>query len=506
VDFFQDPVGCLSRAYRRIGPVAVAGQVIPGLFRERRHALALGPEFNRQVFGDPVTFRTTGQVLRGPAGSAMRRVREGLTAMNGEKHRKQRQLILPLFAKKAFDGYCADMAAVAGSLIEHWPAGTTVDMAELLRQLALRSSARLLFGREDPARAESLGAMLRQLLKRNFDPVVWLWPVNCPGTPYRGLIKHAERLERELLDTVKRRRATPAQHADMLDILIRARDENDAMMTDQELIGQSAVLFGASYETQSNAMTWTVFLLVQHPEVMADLWDELDRTLGGAPPTIPDLDRLPLLDAVLKESMRLLPPVPFTIRSVTRPVEVGGAPLRNGDRVICSHYITHHLPDLYPEPERFLPERWSEIKPSQYEYLPFSAGPRFCVGRTLAMTMMKVSLAMIVQRWRFTILPGSRISRSVKVTMGPKYGLPMAIHKQDRRFESVRVRGNIHEMVDLPPASRRTHPRHGIPRPWVLRPDALESHRGCPFARTTRPESTGVDASVQPTKPGELSR
>jgi cytochrome P450 len=100
VDFFRDPVGCLCRAYRQIGPVAVAGQVVPGLGQERRHVFALGPDFNRQVLGDPATFRTTGQFLRGPAGSALRRVREGLTAMNGEKHRRQRQLILPLFTKE----------------------------------------------------------------------------------------------------------------------------------------------------------------------------------------------------------------------------------------------------------------------------------------------------------------------------------------------------------------------------------------------------------------------
>jgi cytochrome P450 len=382
------------------------------------------------------------------------------------------------------------MVAVVGTLLERWPAGTTVDAAYLLRQLALRSSARILFGREDPERAETLGAMLQQLLKRNFDPCVWLYPFNLPGAPFRGLLQHAERLECRLMETINVRRSTPPQHADMLDILIRARDENDAMMTDQELIGQATILFGASYETQSTVMTWTVFLLAQHPQVMAELCDELGRTLGGAPPTIEQLERLSLLDAVLKESMRILPPVPFTIRSVTRAVDVGGVPLRKGDRVICSHYITHHLPDLYPEPERFLPARWSEIKPSQYAYLPFSAGPRFCIGRSLAMMMMKVALAMILQRWRLTVVPGARIDRSVKVAMGPLRGLPMSIHKQDHRFQSVRVSGDIHEMVDLPPPTRLFTAQNGIPKPWITRPEFLERHAVCPCSRTTLSQET----------------
>ena len=220
-------------------------------------------------------------------------------------------------------------------------------------------------------------------------------------------------------------------------------------MTDKDLIGQAAVLFAASYENVGNSLTWTLFLLAQHPRVLARLQEELEQTLKGEAPTSAQLDHLPFLDAVIKESMRVLAPVPYLVRAVDCPTGLGGIPLHKGDRIFCSPYFTHHMPELFPEPERFLPQRWSNIQPGAYDYLPFGAGPRFCVGYAFAMTEIKIALAMILQRWRLSVLPGARINRAVKVMMYPRDGMPMTIHPQDGRFQAVPVRGNIHDMVDL---------------------------------------------------------
>ena len=100
--------------------------------------------------------------------------------------------------------------------------------------------------------------------------------------------------------------------------------------------------------------------------------------------------RLPLLDAVVKESMRILPTVPYTVRAVAERTELGGVPAFPGDRVVCSHYVTHHMPEIYPQPDRFDPLRWFTIRPSSYEYFPFSAGQRVCLGRYMAMMLMKL--------------------------------------------------------------------------------------------------------------------
>ena len=172
------------------------------------------------------------------------------------------------------------------------------------------------------------------------------------------------------------KRAAGAPGDDVISTLIRARDARARWMRDRDVVGQATMLFAASYETTANAMTWTLFLLAQHPQVAEDLAAELDAALRGGPAGLDALERLPLLDAVLRESMRIFPPVPYAIRLVRGDGRsLGALALRDRDRVIVSHYVTHHLPELYPDPERFDPSRWQGLRRGPYEYLPFGAGP-----------------------------------------------------------------------------------------------------------------------------------
>jgi cytochrome P450 len=440
-----------------MGPLSYCGRVVPWKKREQKSVLALGPEYNRLVLGDIATYHTSAQTRGGPPNSALRRVRFGLTAMNGDKHRQQRQQVIGFFAKKAIDSYHDEVVAGTDRMLNSWPAGRVVDMSLLVKKMMLHLSARILFGREDPAQSDRLGDMIGELFHLNWRLGVFLFPFNLRGTPMRRLLRHAEKMECELQSMIdNRRRLPPPEKGDILDLLIRCRDTSDSHMTDADLLGQATILFAASYETQANALNWTLFLLSQHPDVLANLCDELWHVLQWGAPSLDDMDRLPYLEAVLKESMRILPPVPFTIRIVARETELGGILLQPRDRVICSHFITHHLPELYEEPEQFRPERWFSIDPNQYEYLPFSAGPRWCIGKNLAMAMMKIVLARLVQKWRFTMAPHARIDRYVSVTMAPKQGLPMVLAPQDRRFELVPVTGNVREMVTLKAHGRQS--------------------------------------------------
>lgn len=467
--FFRDPVACLKYVQRRNGPLTALGHLAQVGQREFINVVALGPDYNRQVLGNPSTFISPGQVVPGPRNTALQRIRAGMTKMNGDKYRRQRQLILPLFTPSAIQAYSGPIQQVAAEQIDSWSVGTPVNMWELLRHMALRIAARVLFGRIDTERADRLGELIRGWIVQGFSAGAFLLRVNWPLLPYRRLVLHAERMEQELLTIIRERRQDgDVANPDMLDRLIKARDEDNGKMDDADLVGQATILFLASFETQTNALAWTLYLLAQHPQVMADLHDELETELHGQPPTIAQFSKLPLLDAVLKESMRILPPVPYTLRKVGEPTVLGDFPLTPGCRVICSHYITHHLPELYEQPERFDPRRWETIKPGPYEYLPFSAGPRYCTGATLATTTMKIILAMVLQKWRLAMVPGARIDRAVKITMFPKLGLPMTVHPQDRCFAAQPVKGNIHEMVDL---SGNSSPRRTIiPRlklPWA---------------------------------------
>jgi cytochrome P450 len=405
----------------------------------------------------------------GPRDSALRRIRHGLTAMNGEEHRQQRQLVMPLFTKQAVDGYRDAAVAITHEVINSWPTDRPFDMAREMRRLTLRTSSHVLFGRDEPSLADAMGRMIQELFERNFQPGCWLVPFDWPGTPFRRLLRHADKIEQVLWQRIRYRRAHPTDQPDILDRLIQAHTAG--AMSDTALLGQATILFAASYETQANSMTWTLLLLAQHPQVAQDLLDEL-AILQGDAPTVEQLEQLPLLDAVIRESMRLLPSVPYTIRAVTQPTELSGLPLNIEDRVLCSHYVTHRMPEIYAHPARFDPLRWFTIRPTPYEYLPFSAGQRVCIGRYMAMMMMKISLALIVQRRSLRVADRTRIDRSVKVTMGPRRGLPMWATAPGQRWQTTELAGNINEMVDWA-RKTSTYPTHLSPQSAASKPSEL---------------------------------
>ena len=223
----------------------------------------------------------------------------------------------------------------------------------------------------------------------------------------------AQQLEQEVMTIIDRKRASRdgGGGTDLLSILLHAHDRGEPGFGRAELVGQIIVLLAASYETTADALNWTLFLLAQHPSVMADLYDELTGTLAGDPPTVAQLDELPLLDRVLKESMRILPPIAYNSRTCITATRLGSHELRKGTTVVFSHYITHRIPDLYPKPKRFIPDRWLTLRPSPYAYLPFGAGPRMCIGKAFSIQAIKIALAMILQRHRVRVVPGSRIDR-----------------------------------------------------------------------------------------------
>jgi cytochrome P450 len=222
------------------------------------------------------------------------------------------------------------------------------------------------------------------------------------------------------------------------------------------LAGQTAHLFNAAYHTTSYAMIWTLFLLAQHPRVMTAVCDELDEVLHAEVVTPDELPRLTLLERALKESMRLLPPVVYYPRTATRTMEMAGRAWPAGTIVVGSMYLTQHMAELFPEPDRFLPDRWLKASVSPYAYFPFGGGPRMCIGGPFSYMVMKTALSMILQRYRLTVVPGVRIERKGTFTMGPRSGIPLIVAKQDRRFGTSEVYGTIHEMVEMPTPTLRT--------------------------------------------------
>jgi len=246
-----------------------------------------------------------------------------------------------------------------------------------------------------------------------------------------------------------RRRSISLGH-DVLSLLLRARDESGTGMTDAELIGQAVVLFGAAHLTTANTLTWTLFLLAQHPDIGSSLFDELTGVLDGDVPELGQLEKLPLLDRVIKESMRILPASCYSQRVIAEPVQLGPFYLTATTPIIFSPLISHRLPELFPNPEQFLPERWLTITPSPYAYLPFAAGPRMCLGASLAQMTLRITIPAIWQRFRLNVLERAAIHAKVRSTMlFPISGMPMLLSRPSIAFTSSYVRGNIHEFVRL---------------------------------------------------------
>src|SRR5437588_11286635 len=248
IHFFRDPIGCVRRLHRKRGKLVAPGPIACGE-RTRLHVLAVGPACNRQVLGDPAKFRTTGQFIHGPKDSAQRRIRFGLTRMNGPQHKQQRQLILPPFHKNAVAGYHDLIVELAREVISQWTVGRR-DVYADMRAVTLRIASAVLFGHE-ASDAYRIAHLLDIWARRNFSGPVWFFPVNIPGTPYYRLLKHADRAEREILALVEKRRPDAPDRSDVLSLLIQARDDENRGMTDTELVGQATILFGASFETRA---------------------------------------------------------------------------------------------------------------------------------------------------------------------------------------------------------------------------------------------------------------
>jgi cytochrome P450 len=215
------------------------------------------------------------------------------------------------------------------------------------------------------------------------------------------------------------------------------------------VLGHVTTFFTAGHETSASALTWILFLIAQHPHVYADLLDELEGTLHGAAPRLEQLKHLSLLNRVINEGMRMFPPSMWLIRTSTAPFALGSYELPGGTHVVFSPAVTHYRPDIYAEPHRFLPGRWETISPSPYEYLPFGNGPRRCLGATFAMLELQMVVSIILQRYRLVVPDQTKVDRGGSILSVPKGGLPVRLYARGQHVPAGRVRGNIHDLVDL---------------------------------------------------------
>jgi cytochrome P450 len=415
-----------------------------------------GADLNRQLFSQHALYHKS--ALSGPLypqGTPSARQRPlsrmltGLFAVNDERHKSERRLLMPAFHKSRIESYRDDMVAITHSVLQGYRPGSLRDVRADMNELALRIATRTLFGADLGARGIELGRKLQRWL--DLFKLAGAAPVDLPGVPYRRWLNLTHAIDEQMRSIIADKRRSAAASPDILSALLAATDEAGAQLTEDELIGHASVLFAAGHETSSNALCWTLALLSQHPDIAAALHEELAAQLHGAAPSVAQLGALPLLDAVVKESLRLLPPAPLNHRVAAADSELGGHFIPRGTELVSSAYHTHRTPDHYPRPQRFDPERWQQLDPGPYAYSPFGAGPRMCIGSSFALMEIKLVLAILLQRHRLALPPRARIGRVVTITMRPSE-LRMHVRPPDREYASDArgVRGALARMVDFP--------------------------------------------------------
>jgi cytochrome P450 len=446
--FFRDPIGRLVDLHARFGDVAALNH------GDATWVAVRGADRLRQALSDARAFHNLADSpIAVPKGSAPDVLfGRALTALNGEAHRRARRLMQPVFSKAAVAGYGPEMAATVERVLATWRPGQA-DVAQLCMELALHVAMKSLFGIDPGAEAAEIGRLSKAFLEGVLSMGVLLLPVGLPGSPYARWMRDCTAYRQLLARLVAERRARPDDRRDVLSTLIRARDEDGSQLGEEELVAHAAVLLTASHETSANTLAWTLMLLAAHPQTYADLADEVTATLRGAPPTVEQLAEMPLLDRVVKESQRLLPASAILFfRAAQQPFAMGGHELPAGTRLLTSPFVAHRDPAVFPEPRRFAPERWERLEPSTYEYLPFGAGPRLCLGAQFAAQAVRIALAAMLSRFRFELVAGARIDHLVRgITLGPRNGLPMKLSQARGSFEpppAAPVRGDIHALVD----------------------------------------------------------
>ena len=419
-----------------------------------------GPDLVEQVtthheiyYKHPLSGRFYQRRADSPRMSPLKHYGVGLFGVNEADHRQHRKLLMPAFHPQQIESYRQDVIDITQSVLDQWQVGQVCDVATTMKLLTLRVVTKTLFGEDVGEEGGKVGSLLEETFKMLGTPAVSLLPFDIPGLPFHQLINLMTQLDEAMRTFIRQKRQQNSLGHDVLSMLIQARDEDSNMtLSEDEILGHTHVIYAAGHETSANALTWTLFLLSQHPQILSDLMDELDHVLAGSAPSLEQLQQLFLLDAVVKESLRILTPAPWNGRVTSRPTELGGYQLPANTEVFVSIYRTHHMPELYPDPETFNPRRWETLQPTAYEYNPFSAGPRICIGAAFARMEIKIILAMLLQRFRLQLIPTTPIDRQGIIVMMPKQGVPMQIHPQDRQFTQGvgGVRGNIREMVNLP--------------------------------------------------------
>jgi cytochrome P450 len=356
---------------------------------------------------------------------------EGLLTSEGDLWRRERRLCQPAFQLDQIEKYSEVMVAYTERMLGDWRPGQTRDIHADMMKLTLEIVAQTLFSASVEGKAEVVGKALDVAMKYYASPVIWFpWLQKLPTPGNRRFRKAVDQLNAVIYETISKRRAGETKGNDLLARLLSARDEDGSQMSDQQVRDELITLFLAGHETTALALSFSLYLLAQHPEVEARLFAELDQILKDRLPTFLDVPRLRYTEWVVKESMRLYPPAPGIGREALCDCEIGGYFVPRGTQIALLQWVVHRDPRWFEDPESFKPERWDNDLAKRLPrcaYFPFGDGPRICIGSQFAMIEAVLILAAVARRYCFSLAPGFKLELLPSVTLRPKTGVKMVV-------------------------------------------------------------------------------
>lgn len=388
---------------------------------------------------------------------------QGLFTSEGDLWRRQRRLLSPLFTHSEIEGYAAVMAECAEDAAAGLRPGEVFDAARLTTHIAMRVAGKALFDAETLDEADELGRALTlalgwvnemsgslpyvvqlNLLSGAYGAVeryapslakraellfeAGMEPIRWPGEQSRRVTEALAVIERRVERMIAERRAAGLGRRDLLSLLLSAHDD-DGRMSDKQVRDEIVTLFVAGHETTATALAWSLYLLSRHPEAAARARAEAS-ILASRRATAADLPALGFCQRVFKEAMRMYPPIYFFGRVSIAPVRVGAYDLPRGTVVLMSPLSLQHRPEIWPDPERFDPSRFepaAEEARHRQAYLPFSAGPRICIGNHFALMEGPLVLATLLARADLEMATSAPVEPELSATLRPKGGVPMRV-------------------------------------------------------------------------------
>jgi cytochrome P450 len=432
-----DPGDLLNAAHAACGDVVVI-PIFPGLnLYSFSH-----PDAVREIVMDETGSLVNGRIyawLRSVIGVA-------LVGSDGDEHAWRRAALQPAFTRRSVSGYGPIMARSVAETVARWSRrlDTNVEVLDEFSELALRSIGEVMFGEDFSREAATMQRLFDEGTNATGEligTVSQFLPRWIPTKANRRIVKVRSELEDSLGAVIDRRLRGAERHPDLIGQMTCPAGAHDAgptraYSTRREILDEAKGIVGAGHETTANLLTWALYFVATHPDVDRKLAAEVQHVVGDRAVTAEDARELPYTTSVLNETLRLMPPSWAVMRDAASETTIASVRVPKNSLVVCAIYVTHRDPRWYPEPLRFLPER-EEIYPSppKYAFYPFSRGPQYCIGKSMAELQSTIAIAELIRNFRFEFERGRFIEPSTRVNVKPLDGMSLRIRARGPAFE-----------------------------------------------------------------------